>query len=183
MAKQPAKPRKKTTRKKTPAPRRRKTCRVSLSVDERKTPPAPEPQTEQDKGGRPIIQLDWEKIANLCWIQCTGPEIASVLDIDQDTLTNACKRDHGMTFKEWAANKRQGGKASLRRYQWKAAQGGDRTMLVWLGKNMLGQSDKMENRVKADFTVDDRRAMVRAGAENPKVRAFMSKVLKMISED
>ena len=41
--------------------------------------------------------------------------------------------------------KHQGeGKASLRRAQWKAAQDGNPTMLVWLGKQMLGQRDKQE---------------------------------------
>jgi hypothetical protein len=36
------------------------------------------------------------------------------------------------------------GRMSLRRKQWKAAEDGNTTMLVWLGKQYLGQSDKSE---------------------------------------
>lgn len=37
------------------------------------------------------------------------------------------------------------GRASLRRAQFLAALKGDRTMLIWLGKQLLGQTDKVEN--------------------------------------
>lgn len=30
---------------------------------------------------------------------------------------------------------------TLRRLQWKAAEGGNATMLIWLGKQLLGQKD------------------------------------------
>jgi hypothetical protein len=42
------------------------------------------------------------------------------------------------------------GKTSLRRLQWKAAEGGNSTMLIWLGKQYLEQSDKQQ--VTADVT-------------------------------
>lgn len=105
---------------------------------------APAKRAAKKKPGRPRKVIDWELVSKLCHIQCTGPEIAAVLSIDEDTLTNACKRDHKVLFQDWARGNREGGKASLRRMQWKAAEGGDRTMLVWLGKNVLGQADKQE---------------------------------------
>jgi hypothetical protein len=36
------------------------------------------------------------------------------------------------------------GRATLRRRQWHRANNGSDTMLIWLGKNMLGQSDRHE---------------------------------------
>ena len=39
---------------------------------------------------------------------------------------------------------RDQGKTSLRRMQWEKAQSGNTTMLIWLGKQMLGQKDKLE---------------------------------------
>ena len=36
------------------------------------------------------------------------------------------------------------GRATLRRLQWQRANGGADTMLIWLGKQMLGQKDKVE---------------------------------------
>lgn len=45
-------------------------------------------------------------------------------------------------------------KISLRRQQIEIAKGGSVAMLIWLGKQMLGQSDKQE--VKADSTITQR---------------------------
>lgn len=36
------------------------------------------------------------------------------------------------------------GKRSLRRMQWKSAKGGNATMQIWLGKQLLGQTDKQD---------------------------------------
>ena len=36
-------------------------------------------------------------------------------------------------------------KASLRRMQYKAAEGGNVTAQIWLGKQILGQKDKLEH--------------------------------------
>jgi hypothetical protein len=97
---------------------------------------------EEKKKGRPLAVIDWDKVDSMCKIQCTGEEIASVLDIHYDTLQTACKREKGMIFSEYLPQKAMAGKASLRRVQWKAATGGNSTMMVWLGKNVLGQTDK-----------------------------------------
>jgi hypothetical protein len=40
----------------------------------------------------------------------------------------------------------------LRRKQLEKAMGGDSTMLIWLGKNMLGQSDKSEVKTHQTFS-------------------------------
>ena len=96
---------------------------------------------------RPIITIDYEVVDKLCHIQCTGEEIASVLGIDYDTLQRAVKRDHKKSFAEYSEQKRSGGKASLRRMQWKAAESGNTTMLIWLGKQMLNQSDKSQTEI------------------------------------
>ena len=41
-------------------------------------------------------------------------------------------------------NGRANGRQTLRRLQWQAANEGNSTMLVWLGKQLLGQRDKTE---------------------------------------
>jgi len=95
------------------------------------------------KRGPKEAQIDWVQVDKMCKIQCTGEEIASVLSMDYDTLQRACKRDHTIKFADYSAQKRMGGKASLRRNQWKSAEGGNSTMLIWLGKQYLGQMDKI----------------------------------------
>jgi len=96
------------------------------------------------KKGRPLIKIDWEVVGRLCHIQCTGPEISEFLNICIDTLTDASKREKGMLFSEYIKIKSAGGKASLRRMQWKAAGKGQPALLIWLGKQYLGQKDKSE---------------------------------------
>lgn len=49
-----------------------------------------------------------------------------------------------MSFAEYSDQKRAKGKLSLRRKQFQLALSGDRTMLIWLGKQYLGQVDKSE---------------------------------------
>ena len=67
------------------------------------------------------------------------------------------------------------GRAKLRRLQWQSAIAGSDTMLIWLGKNGLGQRDKMahtdeEGRAVAVEVVHRHRmaacAMIRPGSMN-----------------
>jgi len=95
-------------------------------------------------GGRPKIEIDFAIVDKLCSIQCTGEEISSVLNIDYDTLQRSVKDKFGISFADYIAKKKQGGRASLRRMQWKAAENGNSALLCFLGKNYLGQSDKQE---------------------------------------
>lgn len=92
----------------------------------------------------PIKQIDYNTVDKLCAIQCTGEEIACILEVDYDTLNTRIKEDKGMSFSDYFEQKRQGGKASLRRLQFKKAESGDSTMLIWLGKQYLKQKDKSE---------------------------------------
>lgn len=82
----------------------------------------------------------------LCKIQCTKEEICSVLNVCYDTLNSWCNATYGKDFSLIFKEKREGGKASLRRKQFKVAcENENPTMLVWLGKQYLGQTDKQEN--------------------------------------
>jgi len=101
----------------------------------------------KNKGGRPRINLDYEKLDKLCAIMCTGEEIASILNIDYDTLNRALKRDKHGGFADYYKNKSANGKMSLRRVQMKQALDGNTTMLVWLGKQHLDQSDKSDQNI------------------------------------
>lgn len=93
--------------------------------------------------GRPKKQIMPEQFEALCKIQCTEEEICSVLGIDEQTLINWCKETYGVTFSKIFKEKKLGGKASLRRMQWKLAEKNS-TMSIWLGKQYLGQTDKTE---------------------------------------
>lgn len=104
-----------------------------------KAPPLPRSEAPK-KTGRPPVQVDVKVLEGLAKISCTYAEMASVLGVSENTL----ERRFGARIKEWAEH----GKSSLRRAQWKSALGGDRTMLIWLGKQMLGQRDNRDSEIR-----------------------------------
>ncbi len=95
----------------------------------------------KNKGGRPRKVIDWEQLEKLCAIHCTGEECASVLGVSYDALNDAIKRAGYSGFPEYFKKHSGPGKASLRRMQFKSAESGNATMLIWLGKQYLGQRD------------------------------------------
>lgn len=96
------------------------------------------------KMGRPKIEIDWKQFDQLCKIQCTLTEIAAFFDCSEDTIERRVSETYGVTFAEHSRQKRGKGKISLRRRQMQAALDGNTTMLIWLGKQYLGQADKQE---------------------------------------
>lgn len=93
--------------------------------------------------GRPRIKIDYKQVEQLAAIQCTDEEIAAVLGVERSTIKRRKKDDD--EFCTAYKKGQQRGKASLRRMQFKAAEGGNATMLIWLGKQYLGQSDKTQH--------------------------------------
>ena len=91
------------------------------------------------KGGRPRIQIDLAQVEALAQIGCTLDEIAAVLNVSPSTVDDRMLKDEGFQ----AAHKKgsEHGKATLRRMQWNSAKGGHVTMMIWLGKQLLGQKD------------------------------------------
>lgn len=85
---------------------------------------------------RPRKEIDEDKLEQLAALGLSNAEIASVLDCSPDTI----ERNYRETL-DWGRSKRN---ASLRRKQYEVAISGNSTMLIWLGKQYLGQSDKQE---------------------------------------
>lgn len=101
---------------------------------------------------RPKKIIDWETVKKLCAIHCTGEEIASIVGVSYDTLERHIKDEFGESFAEYYKKHSANGKMSLRRKQYEVAMSGNTTMLVWLGKQYLGQTDKTESNVKAEVS-------------------------------
>lgn len=97
--------------------------------------------------GRHAKEINQAQFEALCKIQCTMEEICDVLDVDEKTLQKWCKNTYKKHFSQVFKQKRNGGKASLRRRQWTLAET-NATMAIWLGKQYLGQKD--EQRIEAD---------------------------------
>jgi hypothetical protein len=99
----------------------------------------------KNKGGRPRKVIDKKVFESLCEIQCTKVEMCGILDCDEKTLTKWCKEKYnGLGFSDTFKLKGAVGKMSLRRKQMEVAMAGNTGMLIWLGKQWLGQADKQE---------------------------------------
>lgn len=97
------------------------------------------------KMGRPEIKINKDDFEKLCGMQCTLIEIAGFFDCSEDTIENWCKKTYrGQTFSDVFKRKSAKGKISVRRKQFQVAESGNATMLIWLGKQYLGQAEKQE---------------------------------------
>lgn len=82
------------------------------------------------RGKRVVVPKD---VYELAVIGCTDREIARWFDMDENTLR--------YNFSDILEKGRSDLKQSLRRAQLKLALSGNAVMQIWLGKNILGQSD------------------------------------------
>jgi hypothetical protein len=97
--------------------------------------------------GRPRKEIDQREFEKLCALQCTRSEVCSWFDVSEPTLIEWCKRTYdGKDFLTVFREKSETGKISLRRRQWQLAEKSP-AMAIFLGKNILGQTDKMEQTV------------------------------------
>ena len=98
---------------------------------------------------RPRKVINQKQFESLCAIQCTEEEICNVLDVSEKTLISWCNEVYGESFSKVFRQKRDLGKTSLRRNQWKLAENGNSTMQIWLGKQILKQSESpMQDEIK-----------------------------------
>ena len=122
--------------------------------------------------GRPKIEIDFEKVDALCAVFCNCEEIVSILKFDMkvsyDTVERRIKEQFDITFAEYVKQKQMAfAKPKLRKAQFDCAMSGNATMLIWLGKQYLGQIDKQEMKIEGgetpveiQQTIDKVKAMV-----------------------
>ena len=89
--------------------------------------------------GRNKTVIPEEQVMELSKLHCTNKEMADFFDVPLSTFTD--------NFRDIITKGRLDTKQRLRAAQLKLALNGDRTLLIWLGKNILGQS---ENPVSAE---------------------------------
>lgn len=82
---------------------------------------------------RPEIEIDGKLVEKLAGIGAKNTEIADFVGCSVDTLDRR--------FAEEIRKGRANLKMSVRRWQLKYAEQGNSALLIWLGKQMLGQTD------------------------------------------
>jgi hypothetical protein len=106
---------------------------------------------------RPIIELEsikfdgWDQLDALI-IWASQEYCAEKLGISIETLATRIKEKSGLSFPEYKHQKKEPLRINLLKKQYDVAMAGNVSMLIWLGKNELGQKDKIENEHLIDTT-------------------------------
>lgn len=93
------------------------------------------------------------------WLILAGSyetNIASILNVKISTVDEIIKRRYGIGFRKLREQKGKDIKRLVKAKQIEVALAGENTMLIWLGKNMLGQTDRQHLREEITATVDTR---------------------------
>ena len=110
----------------------------------------------------PIKFFDWEFLESLAILEARAEYVAERMlikgganpyEITSTDIASMHKRINrklhqrfGISYVQYVEQKREGWRVKLRSLQRQNALGGNVTMQIWLGKQELGQSDKMDNR-------------------------------------
>ena len=110
--------------------------------------------------GRPKLDIDPIEVEKLAAIGATVNEMADFFKCDTQTLYNrfSAEMDKG----------RANLKLSLRQMQLKAAQNGNVVMMIWLGKQMLGQIDRAQldvHKIPDDIFIQEAQRRLKSGSD------------------
>ncbi len=90
-----------------------------------------------------------EKVQELAEFGCTNTEIAQFYGCDESLIRKS--------YSEFLTKGRAVGKTNLRKWQYHIAKKGNVTMLIWLGKQVLGQSENpmvLEDELVEGFDIE-----------------------------
>ena len=94
------------------------------------------------------VKIEWPKVYRMLQAGISGVQCAARLGIHENTLYQRCREELGIEFVALRQEKRAEGDALLYEKQYQIAlDEGDKTMLIWLGKNRLDQKDRAHNEV------------------------------------
>jgi len=103
------------------------------------------PEEKKHPGGRPRIEVDLREVEELARIGCSEDDMGAVLGVSHELIRR--RKNSDPEFRAALEKGRATTRNSLRRLQLKQALQGNKTMLIWLGKQLLGQTDRQTTEV------------------------------------
>ena len=98
---------------------------------------------EENKTGRPRIKIDAGKLEGMVMYGATCLDCAGIFNCSEDTIVRFIRRKYKMSFAEYSDKKKSTIRMKLRQKQLELAlDEGNVSMLIWCGKQLLGQSDQ-----------------------------------------
>lgn len=105
--------------------------------------------------GRPKAEINWAQVDEYLRAGCDGVSIAAFIGISPLTLYRAVEREHNVNFDSYRQLKRAEGDDLILYTQYKMAiKDNDKAMLIWLGKQRLGQSEKTDVKHEQPLTIE-----------------------------
>ena len=92
--------------------------------------------------GRPLKEIDAEEVYKLAQLGCTQEEIGRFCGCSHTTIQNRFLQEYELG--------RASQVISVRRWQMKKGKSGCTAMLIHLGKNVLGQTDRIDTTSKGE---------------------------------
>ena len=102
------------------------------------------------RGRPPKKEVDLKTVEAAAAIGCTQEEISHLVGCSVRLLQT--REDIREAYDRGAARM----KTSLRRLQWQKAKDGNVTMMIWLGKQVLGQKDRVEETLRSEVVEIER---------------------------
>jgi len=128
----------------------------AVEASEKRRPVLKLERQPQPQGGRPpLLELNPELLNllhNAGRIGCTVSEMAALLGVGESLLYEFFKKHP--EAKEHFLAAAAIGRVSLRRAQLRVAEAGNAKMLIWLGKQWLGQRDRPQQMDQSSAPVD-----------------------------
>lgn len=109
------------------------------------------------KMGRPATEsakIDKAELEKLQRIYLSEQEVADWFDVTVKTLRRFIRKNYDSTFGQFREKGFVRTRAGIKRVQIEKALRGDNTMLIWCGKQYLGQSEKVEQLVEVEEKIE-----------------------------
>ena len=112
-----------------------------------------EPSLPMSKMGRPTKQIDAKQLKNLMRLRPTLADTAAFFETTERTIERIIRKEYDLTFVEFREQNMVHTRLGITRKAVEKALSGDNTMLIWVSKNMLGWSDKIESETKEKIEI------------------------------
>jgi len=108
--------------------------------------------------GAPRVEIDLVELEKLCHLGCTDEEIAAWFGVSPRTIS---RRRQEPEFAEVIQRGKARGRISVRRMQMKLLEQGNASMGIWLGRQLLGQTERPDERTTPSLDDLDAKQLAR----------------------
>lgn len=107
------------------------------------------------------MEIDWKMLDGLLQFGARLVDCSELMQCSDETIQRRIRDKYDITFTEYRNRKLSKTRLRLAQKQFDLAMEGNTTMLVWLGKNLLGQTDipleletKEDNKLQLTYSLD-----------------------------